>query len=136
MTAVLATRDQSALANIVTALESAWNNGDGPAFGAPFAPDADFVTIRAEHFHGREAIAGGHAAIFRTIYLGSHVRSSIDSARLIHPDVALVHVESILDAPSGPLAGRHRSMFSMVLQRAGTGWLIASLHNTLEPPVH
>lgn len=134
MTAHLSTPDRSSIDAIVTALETAWNNGDGPAFGVPFAPDADFVTIRAEHFHGRGAIAGGHAAIFRTIYLGSRIRSTIDSARLIHPDVALVHVESILDAPSGPLAGRHRSMFSLVLQRSASGWEIASLHNTLEPP--
>ena len=31
---------------IVKRLEDAWNAGDGAAFGAPFAPDADFVDIR------------------------------------------------------------------------------------------
>lgn len=125
--------DRAAIEAIVTKLEAAWNAGDGVAFGEPFAPDADFVNIRAEHFRGREAIANGHSAIFRTIYAGSRNRLTVDSLRLLRPDVALVHVSAVLDAPSGPLAGRHAALFSSVLTRATDGWQIASFHNTLVP---
>lgn len=38
---------------VIEQLESAWNAADGAAFGAPFAPDADFVTIRGELHSGR-----------------------------------------------------------------------------------
>ena len=55
----------------VHSLEAAWNAGDGDAFAAPFAADADFVNVRAEHHRGRQAIAAGHTAIFRSIYAGS-----------------------------------------------------------------
>ncbi len=48
-------------------LQDAWNAADGAAFGKPFAPDADFVTIRGE-LHSGPAIAAGHQAIFDTIY--------------------------------------------------------------------
>jgi uncharacterized protein (TIGR02246 family) len=126
--------DRAAIEKIVAELESAWNAGDGVRFGAPFSPDADFVTIRAEHFRGREAIAAGHAAIFRTIYAGSVNRYEIESARLLRPEVTLVHVQATLDVPSGPLAGRHIARFSLVLTREASGWQIASLHNTLAPP--
>lgn len=126
--------DRAAIEGIVTRLESAWNAGDGAAFGEPFASDADFVNIRAEHFRGREAIANGHSAIFRTIYAGSTNRLTVDSLRLLRPGVALVHVAAALDAPSGPLAGRHTALFSAVLTKGSSGWEIASFHNTLAPP--
>jgi uncharacterized protein (TIGR02246 family) len=124
--------DLAALERVVCQLEAAWNAMDGPAFAAPFASDADFVTIRGEHFRGRPAIAAGHAAIFRTIYAGSTNQCSIEGARLLRPEVALVHVHSLVDAPRGPLAGRHRARFSLVLTKEAGQWEIAALHNTLE----
>ena len=124
--------DRGDLERIVAQLEAAWNAMDGPAFAAPFASDADFVNIRGEHFRGRPAIAAGHSAIFRTIYAGSTVHLTVESARLLRADVALVHVHSVLDVPSGPLAGRHRARFSLVLTREPEGWVIAAFHNTIE----
>jgi uncharacterized protein (TIGR02246 family) len=104
---------------------------DGSAFAAPFAADADFVTIRGEHFRGRPAIAAGHAAIFRTVYAGSTNRCTMEAARLLRPDVALVHVLAQLDVPQGPLAGRHEARFSLVVTKESGEWEIAALHNTL-----
>jgi uncharacterized protein (TIGR02246 family) len=128
----LGLEDQAGVERIVNQLEAAWNGMDGSAFAAPFAGDADFVTIRGEHFRGRSAIGAGHAAIFRTIYAGSTVRFTVESARLLRPDVALLHVRSVLNAPSGPLAGEHSACFSMVLTKERGSWEIAGFHNTLE----
>ena len=128
----LALADRTALEKIVGLLETAWNAGDGPAFAAPFTVDADFVNIRGEHFRGRPAIDAGHAAIFRTIYSASKNRYTVESARALSPDVALVHVRSALDVPRGPLAGKHGACFSLVVTRESDGWEIAALHNTLE----
>jgi uncharacterized protein (TIGR02246 family) len=113
--------DRAPLENIVRQLEAAWNAMDGVAFAAPFAAEADFVTIRGEHFRGQAAIAAGHAAIFRTIYAGSTNDCTVEGARLLRPEVALVHVHSRLDVPQGPLAGRHRARFSLVLTKEGEG---------------
>ena len=132
MLAELAPADRAALENIVRQLEAAWNAMDGSAFAAPFAADADFVNIRGEHFRGQAAIAAGHAAIFRTIYAGSTNHFTVEGARLLRPEVALVRVHSSLDAPRGPLAGRHGARFSLVLTKERGGWEIATLHNTLE----
>jgi uncharacterized protein (TIGR02246 family) len=132
MPADLSPGDRATLENIVRRLETAWNAMDGSAFAAPFAADADFVTIRGEHFQGRPAIAAGHAAIFRTIYAGSTIHLTVEVARLLRPEVALVHVHSLLDAPQGPLAGRHGARFSVVLTKERDGWEIAAFHNTRE----
>ena len=132
MAAELASPDRTAIESIVSRLEAAWNAMDGPAFAAPFAEDADFVNIRGDHFRGRDAIAAGHTAIFRTIYAGSTNRYELESARLLRPDVALVHVHAVLNAPQGPLEGEHGARFSMVLTKASGEWTIAAFHNTLE----
>lgn len=132
MPADLAPGERAALEDIVRQLEAAWNTMDGAAFAAPFASDADFVNIRGEHHQGRPAIAEGHAAIFRTIYAGSRVHFTVESARLLRPEVALLHVRSVLDAPQGPLAGRHRACFSLAVTKEAGRWEIAAFHNTLE----
>jgi uncharacterized protein (TIGR02246 family) len=133
VTAGLSPADTAEIAAIVQQLQEAWNRADGDAYGAVFADDADFVNIRAEHIRGRQAIAAGHSGIFRTIYAGSSNRLVLDSARLLRPEVALVHVRSGLEAPTGPLAGTHEALFSMVLTREARGWRVASFHNTLAP---
>lgn len=115
---------------IATRMENAWNSADGPAFSAAFAEDADFVNVLGMHARGRDAIAAGHEQIFRTIYAGSRVAYRVESARLLRPDVALVHVEAGLDVPGGPMAGHHPARYSMVLTRDGGEWRIASFHNT------
>jgi len=124
--------DRTALEDVVRRLEAAWNALDGSAFAAPFDAEADFVNIRGDHFRGQAAIAAGHAEIFRTMYAGSTNRYSVEAARLLRPEVALVLVRSVLEAPHGPLAGRHRARFSLVLTKERDGWRIAALHNTLE----
>jgi len=117
-------------AAVAARLENAWNTGDTTGFTAPFADDADFVNVLGMHARGREAIAAGHAEIFRTIYAGSTVRYRLDTARLLRPDVGLAHVHATLTVPTGPMAGAHDALYSMVLLRDGGEWRIASFHNT------
>ncbi len=125
--------DRAAFLGVLGELEAAWNEGDGAAFGVPMAEDADFVTIPAEHLRGRKANAASHAHIFSTIYAGSRNRLTLGAARLLRDDVALIHVRSVLEAPTGPLSGRHEARFSAVLTRDDGRWSIASFHITLAP---
>ena len=119
------------VSGLVSELEEAWNAADGTRFARPFAEDADFVNIRGEHFRTREVIAKGHQAIFNTIYRGSVVRYDVIGARAIAPAVLLADVKTTLKAPTGPLAGEHSSIFSMVLVQHRDDWCITSFHNTL-----
>ena len=127
--------DRAPFEKIVASLEAAWNAADGTAYAAPFAEDADFVTVRAEHLRGRTPIGAGHDGIFRSIYAGSTNRNTVESVRMLRDDVALVHVRAELDVPAGPLAGHQSAMFSLVCLREGDDWVIASLHNTMAPPM-
>jgi uncharacterized protein (TIGR02246 family) len=119
---------------LIGRLGRAWNEGDGRAFGEPFAPDADFVDIRGEHHRGQQAIAAGHQAIFDSVYEGSTTDYELTGARELSEDVILAHATGILRAPSGPMAGEHSAVQTLVLVRGGEGWKIAAFHNTLVAP--
>jgi len=116
---------------VLTQLTDAWNAADGAAYGAAFTEDADFVTVRGEHARGAQAIAAGHQGIFESIYRGSTVTIELDQARQVTPDVVLAVATSTLDAPSGPLQGRHTSRMTLVITLLEDRWLVAALHNTL-----
>ena len=119
------------VATTASILEDGWNTASGERFAEPFADDADFVTIRGERHQGRTAIARGHAAIFASIYRGSRVAYEVLAARRLAGDVVLGHVQGTLNAPTGPLAGTHTAVASLVLVRSGERWQIAAFHNTL-----
>jgi uncharacterized protein (TIGR02246 family) len=121
---------------ILEQLGQAWNAGNGGAFGQPFAADADFVAIRGEYHHSRDAISRGHQALFDTIYTGSTVTYSLLQARALTESVILVHAQGQLQAPRGPLAGEHTSTISLVLVRPDqdADWRIEGFHNTLVAP--
>ena len=119
------------VSDLVGELEEAWNAADGAGFARSFAEDADFVNIRGEHVRTREVIAKGHQAIFNTIYAGSVVHYQVAGVRAIAPEVLLAHVRATLNAPTGPLAGEHRSLFTVVLVEDQNAWSIAAFHNTL-----
>ena len=119
------------VSDLIAELENAWNAGDGSAFAQPFAQDADFVNIRGEHFRTRDAIAKGHQGIFNSIYKGSVVRYQVTGVRAIATGILLAHVKTTLKVPTGPLAGEHRSLFTVVLAQGEDAWRIAAFHNTL-----
>lgn len=118
--------------DVLTRLESAWNSADGAAFGAVYAPDASFVTIRGERLTGAAAIGEGHAGIFSTIYAGSVNRMELVRADRIADDVVLAVSLATLDCPSGPLVGVHRAMSTNVIARHHDTWRVVATQNTLE----
>ncbi len=121
---------KSTAETVIKQLEDAWNSADGAAFAAPFAPDADFVNIRGELHTGQEAIAAGHQQIFTTIYAGSTLRYAVRQAREVD-GVILAHIDAVLNAPSGPLAGETKALGSIVLVGDGDEQRIAAFHNTV-----
>ena len=120
--------------DVLGRLESAWNAADGAAFGAVYAGDASFVTIRGEHIVGAEAIGAGHAGIFSTIYAGSVNRMELVLATELSDGVVLAVSLNTLDCPTGPLAGRHQATSTSVVVRSAeprAAWHVVSTHNTL-----
>jgi uncharacterized protein (TIGR02246 family) len=113
-------------------MEQAWNRADGPAFGALFDDETDFVNIHGAHLRGDGAfIARGHQVLFDGIYAGSTVRYQVDVAREVSPGCVVAVVAANLDAPSGPLQGINKARITVTIIERESRWSITAFQNTL-----
>jgi uncharacterized protein (TIGR02246 family) len=114
------------------AIQKAWNDADGAAFGAAFGDGTTFVDIRGvTHDGGPGLLAAEHQGIFDSIYKGSTIRYDLEMARSLSDDIILARGRATLDAPVGPLAGVHEAVNTIVLVRGGHEWRAVAFHNTL-----
>ena len=126
--------DRTAIAAVVKQMEDAWNGGDAKGFAAPMAENVDFITIRADHLYGRQAVIDSHIDVLSTFYAGSTNHFNITDVRFLRRDVALAQIRAVLEAPSGPLQGRHEATYSLVLVQENGNWEVAFFHITLATP--
>ncbi len=123
--------DEAAIRKIVSRIQDGWNKGDGNAFAAPFAEDADYVVINGMRIKGRSGIASGHQQIFDTIYKNSRNAGTVQGIRFLRDDVAVVHVEWHLKIRENDPSGEGRAMNSMIMTKEKGQWSIAAFQNTL-----
>jgi uncharacterized protein (TIGR02246 family) len=116
---------------VIAELTRAWNAGDGSAWAASFAQDADFVDVVGRAHHGREVIAAEHQKIFDTIYRGSRLEIRQVDSRPLGDGVLLVHTASTLRVPDGPRAGEWHAVQTKIFQNGQ----ILAFHNTLRMDV-
>src|ERR1051326_3462673 len=119
--------DEVALYELIQPIVNGWNQGEGKVFAIPFTEDADYVAAPGLYIKGHQQIASGHQQIFDTIYRGSQLQAQIASIRFLTVDIALMHIHFTVQAPSGP---EQKTLASLVAIRQGSGWGIASFHNT------
>lgn len=116
---------------LIAELQAGWNAGDGKAFAAPFAEDADFVTVAGQHARGRQAIADNHDRIFSTVYKGSRVSMELAQLRPLRNGLALMHIAPTLEVPEGQFAGTMNALMTTVVDGSGERPQIVALHNTI-----
>jgi uncharacterized protein (TIGR02246 family) len=123
--------DPNQIANsILSRLADAWKMADGAAWGNEFLDDADFVNIFGAQMKGRSDIEKRHQYLFDVLFAGSTCDFAVGNARLLAPNIILVHSTAIAKIPTGPMAGEQTSRQSMVIMRDAGSWRIAAFHNT------
>jgi len=134
-------QDELAIRQLVSVQTEAWNRQDATAWTADYIPDADFVNIVGTVFTGREEIAQRHAAIFNTVFKGSHAEVTVRKLVFLGEDVAVVDtthkVTNYQGLPPGVQAtepGLLRTQMKYVMQRVDGQWRIVAGQNTDEKP--
>lgn len=122
--------DERALHKMVYQLESAWNAGDGDAFAALFADDADVIHILGGYYSGRETIRAGHRMIFGTIYKGSTVHYTVEKIKFLRPDIALVFLRQHLELAEDSVVPELDARPTIVAESIDGKWHIVALQNT------
>ena len=123
--------DETALRAHFQRLLDAWGRGDGPAYGALFTDDADYVAFDGSRTVGRPAIAESHQQLFDTWLRGTRLTGRIEAVRFLGPDVALVHATggTIFAGEAAPRPSRD-SVQTLVAVRGDGEWRFTAFHNT------
>jgi uncharacterized protein (TIGR02246 family) len=124
------TADEAAIRAIPQQMADAWNTGDGVAFAAPFAADADFVAFEATHLKGRQEIAAFHVHAFETVVKGSHLECEVRFVRFLNPELALMHSHADITLPgqTKPSPSRDSMELFVVAKRDGS-WQAMGMMN-------
>jgi len=126
--------DEAAIRENVRQMEAGWNAKSGAQFAKPFAADADYVVINGMYIKGQAAIAGGHQAIFDTIYRESTLSLAVKQVRMLRPDVAVVHVTGSNKVTRGGEASTTEAIITLVMTKESGAWKIAAFQNTEVKP--
>lgn len=126
---------------IASALEEAWNRGDGSAWGEQFWPDARFVNAVGAVSDGRDAIAALHSRIFTTVYKGSRNTFKIERITPLGKGRLLVELDGKAEGlskipasyPRWPDGSIHAHLMFVSEQR-GDEWRIVYAQNTVVNP--
>lgn len=126
---------------IASALEEAWNRGDGPAWGEQFWPDARFVNAVGAASDGRDAIAALHTRIFTTVYKGSRNTFKIARVTKLGKGRMLVELDGKAEGLSKLPAsypvwqdGSVHAHLMFVSEQRGSEWRIVYAQNTVVSP--
>jgi uncharacterized protein (TIGR02246 family) len=115
----------------------AWNKHDMKAFAGLFTEDADFVNVAARWWKGRAEIQARHEESHATRFKTSSLTSVGTVARLLRPDLAVVHfnweLTGQVDDEGKPVPPR-RGIMQMLAVKQAEGWRIAAAQNTNAAP--
>jgi uncharacterized protein (TIGR02246 family) len=128
--ATITEADEAAIRAILVQMADAWNTGDGVAFAAPFAVDADFVAFEGTHLKGRQEIASFHVQAFDKFVKGSRLECDVKFVRFLSPEVALMHshASTTLPGQAEPSPSRDSMELFVVAKRNGS-WQAVGMMN-------
>jgi uncharacterized protein (TIGR02246 family) len=128
--ATINTADEAAIRAILQRMADAWNTGDGVAFAAPFAEDADFIAFEGTHLKGRQEIASFHVQAFDTVVKGSHLEGDVQFVRFLNPVLALMHSHADITLPgqTNPSPSRD-SMELFIVAKTNGSWQAVGMMN-------
>jgi uncharacterized protein (TIGR02246 family) len=110
----------------------AWAKHDGHALPQIMADDVDFVTVGATLIHGRPAFETYHTRLLSGRFKDSTISLLQVEARLLQPDVAIVHwtwkIAGDKNPDGSPRTPRY-GMMTMVAQKRSGAWLVAASQN-------
>jgi uncharacterized protein (TIGR02246 family) len=125
--------EEAAVKGVGAAFVDDWNRHDMKSFGSLFADDAQFVNVIGLWWHSRAEIQKEHEALHATRMRASHLVASDTLVHLLGPDAAVLIMRWQLTGDTGIVGvtlPMRRGILSLVTERVGSTWRIASAQNT------
>jgi uncharacterized protein (TIGR02246 family) len=125
--------DRSGIAELMKAIERAWNAGDVKSYAQLYAKDAEYVTRAGILWKGRKAIERGHVAAFRGELKRSVLEIRIKRLRFLTAKRAAACCA--IEVSMGAKKGRHkiRAASQFELRKTPTRWEIVAARTRESP---
>jgi uncharacterized protein (TIGR02246 family) len=128
--------EEIAIRKLMDNMMDAWNRGDAKAFGTYSRADTMFTNVYGNRHVGREEFDRRHEELFRGVFGGTTLTMSLETLRVLAPNVAVVDVDFRISGcrklppgvtvdPDGAIA----TCLLMVLVNEHGNWSIAAYHN-------
>jgi uncharacterized protein (TIGR02246 family) len=125
------TADEQSIRNIVSTMETSWNNKNGENFSSVFSDVHDYIVVNGFYFPGftRQGNAAAHQGLFNGVYKTVDIRLNIDKISFIRNDLAMVHVlggsyQKGTTPPADPMI-----IMTILAEKKNDTWKIISFHN-------
>ncbi|MFD9545391.1 SgcJ/EcaC family oxidoreductase [Streptomyces sp. NPDC060022] len=131
---------EQAIRSIFADMVHAWSRADAEAFARGFAEDADFTSVRSNHFKGSHEIAAAHSRLFTSVYAGTRLTATVQQVSNPRPDIAIAQVKfGVVDVDGRPARGLggnpgNTMHAQAVLESRHGHWQIISFMNMV--PLH
>jgi uncharacterized protein (TIGR02246 family) len=123
--------DEAALRALLQQVMDGWNQGNGDAFAAPFAEDADFVAFDGSYFKGRREIASFHQMLFDQFLKGTRLVGKVRRVRFLTPEVAILQAVGGTVMPGqADIEPERNSIQTLVATKQGGEWRLAAFQNS------
>ncbi len=134
--------DEVILTTMLADQATAWDRGDGTGWAMHFSPDADFINIRGDLFHGRLEIAQRHAALFAGPFKGTHVKVTVRKMTFLPEGIALVDTDqevtgfhALVPGVAPTSDGLLLTRMSYIAYKDDEGWRFIRAQNTAVAPL-
>lgn len=117
--------DDAQIRRLWETMAESWANADAHAFAELFDADVEFVTVRGEQLHGRDAVLQTHDRLFTTVYSRTLLKAEVRLIRELADGLCLVHAASTV-FPAGIVTHAQA-----VVGRGPAGWSITAFHNMI-----
>jgi uncharacterized protein (TIGR02246 family) len=117
--------DEMKIKAVFETMQSAWENNDAITFTECFTEDSDFVSLRGDHFKGKENNISKHVQFNSTrLYI------NIESIRFLNNEMAVVHAEGAVLEEWQQVNSCKLSYTTNILIKEDGAWKITSFHNS------
>jgi len=129
-------QDESAIRDLETRQQEAWNHHDAKAYASLFAENGDCVNVVGWWWKGRAEIEKKLTDAYVYVFRESALTITGVDIRFLTPEFAVAHVRWTMTGartPSG-LPVPQQGIQTHLLQKVGGQWLIAAFQNTNSLP--
>ena len=122
--------DEAAVTRLYEELIAGWNDRDGAAFAAGFAPDGAVIGFDGSELEGRDAIAAEMQRIFADHETAPYV-TKVKSVRLLSSEAAVLRaVAGMIPPGQSDLEPARNAHQTLVAAKQGGEWRIVLFQNT------